>query len=362
MGHEQSLYLRELHFSKSYAGRRGVRSNDPFCYASIVDPSSPAGAGTSVCALDGCDVPVLQPAAGGRRRLYCSNAHRAEARRRRLVEAPDPAPGDVVGGTVVRLASVLEDLRGFEATLRAVDPGLQSLELARVRAEATAEVLAAQQASAKAAEEAARNSERLATERAGWERERTALQGEIDGLRSTATDARERAASTQEALDAAIGAHRGALDERDQLAARAAAAHEQEVARLNEQLERSATALAAAQARAEASDHRASRAEEAARDAVAHAAATEAAMSRVKVEIATAQAGMESAAERAAGAERLLEQVRAELHAERERHDVSLSQLHEQLAQLIARTPTRRPATKTAPAAKRSAAKAAAEP
>ncbi len=85
-------------------------------------------------------------------------------------------------------------------------------------------------------------------------------------------------------------------------------------------------------------------------------------MSRVKVEIATARAGMDAASEQAAGAERLLEQVRAELQAERERHDVSVSQLHEQLAQLIARAPTRRPATKTAPAVKRSAAKTAAKP
>ncbi len=101
--------------------------------------------------------------------------------------------------------------------------------------------------------------------------------------------------------------------------------------------ERSETALAVAQARAEASDLRAARAEGATRDAVAHTAETEAAMSRVNVEIATAQAGMESADQRAPGAERLLDQVRAELQAERERHDVSRSHFHEQLAQLIAR-------------------------
>lgn len=323
--------------------------------------SSDAGAGTSVCALDGCDVAVLQPAGGGRRRLYCSDAHRAEARRRRLVEAPDPAPGDVVGATVVRLASVLDDLRGFEATLRAVDPGLQSLELARVRADATAEVLAAQQASAKAAEEVARISERLATERAGWEGERAALRDEIEGLRSTAAAARERAASAQEALDTGVAAHRAALEKRDQLAARAGAAHEQDAARLTEQLGRSSTAVAAAQARAEASDLRAARAEEAARGALAHTTETETAMTRLGVELATAQVGMESANQRAAGAERQLEEVRAELQAERQRNDVSLSHLHAQLAELVARTPARRSA-KTATAAKRSVAKSAAEP
>ena len=84
-------------------------------------------------------------------------------------------------------------------------------------------------------------------------------------------------------------------------------------------------------------------------------------MSRLEIEIAKAQAGMESADQRAAAAERLLEQVGAELRAERERHDVSLAQLHEQLAKLIARTSARRPPTKTAPAAKRSAPKSAAK-
>jgi len=338
-----------------------VWSNDLFCYASIVGSPTTAGPGTSACALDGCDVPVLQPAGGGRRRLYCSNAHRAEARRRRLVGAPDPSPGDVVGATVVRLTSVLDDLRGFEATLRAVDPGLQAVELARVRAGATAEVLAAQQAGAKAAEDAARSSERLATERAGWEQQRTALQDEIESLRAATTAAIQRAAAAEEAMEAARVAHRAVLDARDQLATKAASAHEQETVLLAEQLDQTRTALAAAQARAEAGDLRAAGAEESAREAAAHAAQTEAAMTRLELDIARAQAGMASADQRAASAERLLEQVRAELQAERERHDVSLSRLHEQLAQLIARTPARRPATKAAPAAKRSAPKSAAK-
>jgi len=116
-----------------------------------------------------------------------------------------------------------------------------------------------------------------------------------------------------------------------------------------------------AEDRAEVRDLRAARAEGAVRDERAHAAGTEAAVARLEVEIAKAQAGMESADQRAAGAERLLEQVRSELQAERERHDFSLAQLHEQLAKLIARTPARRPATKAVPAARRSAPKFAAE-
>lgn len=149
--------------------------------------------------------------------------------------------------------------------------------------------------------------------------------------------------------------HRAELDERDYLAARAAAAHEQEARRLAEQLDQSRTAVSAAQVRADAADHRAARAEEAARKATERAAEAEASLSRIQVEMAREQSAIESANQRTAAAERLLEQARADLNAERDRHDSSLSQLHEQLAQLIARTPTRRPTANSASAKKRSA-------
>lgn len=320
-----------------------------------MDAPTADGAKASVCALAGCDVAVVQPAGGGRRRLYCSNAHRAEARRRRLVETPDPAPGDLLGPALARLSSVLDDLRGYEATLRSVDPGLQAMEIARVRADATADVLAAQQAGARAAEEAARSSERLAAERAGWEVERTALRDEVEELRAAGATARERATAAQDVLEASLATHRAELDERDHLAARAAAAHEQEAGRLAEQLDQSRTAVSAAQARADAADHRAAGAEEAARKAAERVAETETSMSRIQVEVAKAQAALDSANQRAASAERLLEQARADLQIERDRNDASLSQLHERLAQLIAPKPTRRPAAKSTAATKRSA-------
>ena len=174
-------------------------------------------------------------------------------------------------------------------------------------------------------------------------------------LRVAGAAARERATSAQDALEAAVAVHRAALDERDHLAARAAAAHEQEASRLAEQLDQIRTALSAAQARAEASDHRAAGAEEAARKAAEHAAETEVSMSRLQVEVATAQAAVESANQRAKVAERQLEQALADLQSERDRHDTSLAQVHEQLAQLIARKPTPRPATKSATSKKRSA-------
>src|SRR5258708_36510885 len=48
----------------------------------------------TTCALPGCDNSVEQPVGGGRPRLYCSDSHRAAARRVRLGDAGD-------GGTLV---------------------------------------------------------------------------------------------------------------------------------------------------------------------------------------------------------------------------------------------------------------------
>ncbi|HEV2068200.1 MAG TPA: hypothetical protein VGR26_00230 [Acidimicrobiales bacterium] len=54
------------------------------------------------------------------------------------------------------------------------------------------------------------------------------------------------------------------------------------------------------------------------------------------MDLAKAQAAVASVTTRAETAERLLKDTRAELQGERDRNDVSLSQLHEQRAQLIA--------------------------
>lgn len=84
---------------------------------------------------------------------------------------------------------------------------------------------------------------RLVAERAGWEGEKTALRDEIEEVRAAGVAARERATSAHDALEGALAVHRAALDERDFLAARAAAAHEQEAIRMAEQLDQSRTAF-----------------------------------------------------------------------------------------------------------------------
>lgn len=149
---------------------------------------------------------------------------------------------DVLGPALARLAAVLDDLRGYEAALGPVDPGLPAADLARVRAEATADVLAAQQLGARAAEEAARSAQRLATERTAWDIERAAHTARVEELMAATAAAREQAASTSDALEQTLDDQRAELHERDRVAAAAAARHEEEVGRLSGQLERTRTA------------------------------------------------------------------------------------------------------------------------
>ncbi|MDQ6838901.1 MAG: hypothetical protein M3137_11375, partial [Actinomycetota bacterium] len=220
-------------------------------------------------------------------------------------------------------------------------------------AQATAEVLAAQQLGATAAEEAARVSARLVAERTAWEADLAAREAEAEELRAAVARSREAATAAQDALEGAMGAHRAEIDERDRRAARAEARHEEETNRLARELDEARVGLAAALARADAADHRAATAEHAARTGTEQMTEADAAIGRLKIELATAQAARDSAAQRAELAAGLVEQTRAELAAARDRHDVSLAELHDQLAQLLARKPTGRLETKSAPVKKR---------
>ena len=149
------------------------------------------------CALEGCTVPVVRSKGGGRPRLYCSDAHRVEARRRRMGGAPQPLAGtdDPLEETRQLLAAAMHSLHQA--------PRLPSYDavLADARAAATGEVLRAQQAAADAVRRLAEIETRLGEERALWE---LARQGLDDGRRQDA----ERIAQ----LEAALEGSRAALD------------------------------------------------------------------------------------------------------------------------------------------------------
>lgn len=275
-----------------------------------------------------------------------------------MAGVPEPDPADLLSAAVDQLAGVIEDLRRHQAVLRSADPAHHTLELAQLRAEATTEVLAAQQIAAQAAQDASRASEHLAAERAEWDGQRAALDRELDSARSAAAADRERAASAEAALGASETAHRAELAERDRQLAATASAHESERTILANELDKALLAVAAGQARAESADQRATRAEAAAREAASRAEQAYADNNGFKVELAQAQGSVALATARAEAAERLLEEARADVRIERERYDARLAQLHDQVTQLAARrSPKRATPTKIRePAAKPRAA------
>jgi chromosome segregation ATPase len=311
----------------------------------VTEVVSPSGV-PCVCALAGCGEPVVQSPGGGRRRLYCSNAHRAEARRRRLADNPEPGPADALGTALDRLAGVLDDLRRHENTVRSIDPARQAFDTARIRAEATAEILSAQQAAAAAAEDASHARDALADERARWDERRGELEAQLEDARRATARARESAASATDALDAAQAAHRRELDDRGVAASRAASAHEADMHSLSGELARVRTVAASAEARAEEADRRAAVVVQAERTAVARVHDVERESARLQVALSKAAGSAEAAAARAEAAEKALDAARVELGVERERRDAAVEQLSEQLATLIAAGQPTRPGTK----------------
>lgn len=128
------------------------------------------GPGGVTCALEGCDIAIVRPGRGGRPKLYCSDAHRSLARRRRLRQAP--SPDDMAGHALeaLRQAVALVDQALSGRTER------QEAAMADARAQATTQVLAAQRQAADATGELARLRARYEKERLRWDAERTAAE------------------------------------------------------------------------------------------------------------------------------------------------------------------------------------------
>lgn len=246
-----------------------------------------------------------------------------------------------MGSALDRLAEVSEELRRQHETLRSIDPTQQALQTARVRAEATAEVLAAQQAAATAAEDASRGRAQLVAERGAWEERHRELSAELDEIRTAATAASQRASAAYDDLAAAQASYARDLHEGEQRAARAATAHEEQVAGLLDQLQAARTAASAAEARAQAADRRAGLAEDKARAAALDTSRAEAEANRLRAELAGARAALQAATSRAEAAEGRAEEARLELAAERQRQDAAVAGLREQLAAIVAATAPR---------------------
>ncbi|MFP5317587.1 MAG: transposase [Acidimicrobiia bacterium] len=160
------------------------------------------------------------------------------------------------------------------------------------------------------------------------------------------------ATAATDSLDHAVIAHKEELARWDEAAAKAAAAHEEEVARLLAELDRANTAVATTEARAQAADEQASRTEAARQHAVERAARAERSLAEARVEIATARSAADAATRRADDLAHRLENAEAELRAERQRHDAQFVELQAQLAQLLAQP---RPAPRSSARPKKAA-------
>ncbi|HVX22891.1 MAG TPA: hypothetical protein VHB02_16225 [Acidimicrobiales bacterium] len=248
--------------------------------------------GQSLCSLPGCGEPITQPTGGGRPRLYCSDGHRAEARRRRLAAGRG-------GDTAVELLG--EALRQLQA-----DPGpavRTAALLAEVRAQATADVLAAQREAAAARREAMDADRQLGEQRVLID----ALEGRLATLRDQVGELQAALDGARDALEAEVVQHHQDVQAADHRTAAMAAIHRQQQDAAAAELDRYRVDAVAAEARRAAAEDRAERAE---RDAA------QAGRTASHLELRAHQAEM--AAEQV---ESRLQQARDDLAAERRRSE-----------------------------------------
>ncbi|HLW45678.1 MAG TPA: hypothetical protein VKR78_05645 [Acidimicrobiales bacterium] len=288
--------------------------------------------GGATCALEGCEVPVVRRTGGGRPRLYCSDAHRAEARRRRLTSSPpyDPGAGGASGEDPIEgvRALLTEALRTLERAGELAPR--DDARLAAVRAEATAEVLRAQQSAADAARQAAAAHDRLQRERGEWH----------DTVQELARERAEQAQLVEELSGALDGAraeleeellrHHGDAARTESLFQAQRAAHAAEIERAADELDELRQRLAAALGAAGQAEQRAQRAE---------GLLEERAAAALELEVRAARAEEQSrlAAVRLEEARADVSRLRRELSDERRHHRAAEAELRRRAGQSSSR-------------------------
>jgi chromosome segregation ATPase len=287
----------------------------------------------TTCGLPGCDVQFAQVRKGGRPRIYCSDAHRNEANRlKRLSEgAPETDPARVLDGLEEDLVAALSRMRTVATG------GPNALEVAKVRAAATAGVLQAQQETEVATEKAVELADELEAARVAWGNERGALQEAVAGGLVERDAALEEVGRQESVLADLRARHAVEMAEIDQRHQTAVAAHTAELADLRELFDREREARARAEARLEDADRRAAEADK--RTEVANLELRE-----LEVNTARKDAAAEAAAVRAREVET---DLRRAVNAANEQHRVEsaeasaeLDRVRDQLATSNARLAT----------------------
>lgn len=281
------------------------------------------------CALDGCEVPVVQRSGGGRPRLYCSDSHRAEARRHRLRSAQTPAEGGTPvsagDGELEKVCTLLRAALAGVERARTAAPRDEAL-VAAARAEATAEVLRAQQVAADAARHAAAARDQLAREQGEWQ----------SALEEVSRDRAEHARALEElsgALDGAraelehelLGHHEDAERAESILQAQRAA-HAADVEQLSAELDELRRRLAGALGAADQAEEHALRAQQLVAERSTATLALEVRVARAEEQARQATARLEEAREE-------LARLRTELATERRHHRAVETELRRRDAQ-----------------------------
>lgn len=301
-----------------------------YCFVMLETSTAGAGGGGGgglpTCALDGCAAAVVRRPGGGRPRLYCSDAHRAEARRRRLSSPGTSTPEALTGagegqGLGAARALLVEALARID-DVEAASPRDEVL-VAAIRAEATEQVLRAQQAAADAARQAAAAEERLARERGEWQVTLGALVAERSEQARTIEELVGALEGVRAEFEAELLRHHADAARAESILESQRTAHDAELAQAASDIAELRQCLVDAVAAGEHADQRAARAEQ---------TLAERAAAAVDLEVRAARAEEQSrqAAERLKEAKGDLDRLRRELGDERRHHRTVEAELRRQ--------------------------------
>ncbi|HEX3948124.1 MAG TPA: hypothetical protein VHW47_10485 [Acidimicrobiales bacterium] len=247
------------------------------------NPFSTGSSPDSICALPGCETIIVQSERGGRPRQYCSDTHRAEARRRRLSGGPG-------GGDPITLLD--EAIRRLQAADDRASARTSAV-VAEARAQATAEVLAARRDAASARREAVEAGERAVADQAAAEalgQELARGQEEIGQLRSSLQGA-------QQALQEAMVRHHQDVQALEHRMAAMAAIHRDREAASATELDRYRLDAVAAEARRAMAEERAATVETTLADAGRAAGHLELRASRAEMAVEQVESRLRDAQE-----------------------------------------------------------------
>lgn len=287
--------------------------------------TAPSDVRPTVCALDGCEQPVEQPSGGGRPRLYCSDRHRSEARRRR--KDPPATPPTGLEAVASALETALAELRSQPpSTATSITP-----EEADSRVRATEELLAAQHETARLARDLSVAREELEESRISANLRQQELEESLNGAKAELESVQAELQAVSSDATKQVGGLLASLEELRAHSAAAADGWRGEIAVLRRELDGARDDLAAERARGGEAERRAEKAENALGSANKE-------LKELELRAARAEAASEHENERVQALQAELREARKERAADRKHFELALRSLTRQLELTTKRT------------------------